>query len=119
MDNLPVTESRILIVDDHAPNVDLIETILRGAGYRNLKGTTDARQAVPQFRQFEPDLIIVDLMMPHIDGYTLLSQFGTLAAPDSYLPILVLTADLTREAKQRALILGAKDFLTKPFDASE
>ncbi|MFN7994594.1 MAG: response regulator [Bryobacteraceae bacterium] len=119
MDNLSVSECRILIVDDHAPNVDLIETILHGAGYRNVKGTTDARQAVPQFKQFEPDLIIVDLMMPHVDGYTLLGQFATMAAPDSYLPILVLTADLTREAKQRALVLGAKDFLTKPFDASE
>src|SRR5207248_135842 len=57
--------------------------------------------------------------MPHLDGFAVLEQLGGAIPPDAYLPILVLTADITPAAKQRALSLGAKDFLTKPFDATE
>jgi PleD family two-component response regulator len=88
----------------------LIEPILASAGYQNLRSTTDARQAVPFFLEFEPDLVTVYLMMPQVDGYTLLRQFASLIPSGSYLPILVLTADVSREAKRKALDLGANDF---------
>jgi len=119
MDERQISESRILIVDDYWPNVELIENVLTSAGYTNLRSTTNAREAVPLFIEFEPDLAVVDLMMPQVDGYTLLRHFGSLIPAHSFLPILVLTADTSREAKQKALQLGAKDFITKPFDSSE
>jgi len=115
----PISHSRILIIDDHLPNIDLIEQILVRAGYRNLRSTCDAREAVPLFVEFDPDLAIVDLMMPHIDGYALITQFGSLTPSGAFVPILVLTADSSRAARRKALDLGANDFLTKPFDADE
>lgn len=65
------------------------------------------------------DLIILDLMMPGIDGYALLDALHRLAPADELMPILVLTADITVEAKRRALSLGARDVMTKPFDLFE
>ena len=71
------------------------------------------------FTIYQPDLILLDLMMPHMDGYSLLTQLRSRVPDNHYLPILVLTADVAPKAKQQALSLGAKDFLTKPFDAAE
>jgi putative two-component system response regulator len=119
MDNRQISGSRILVVDDHLPNIELLESILGGSGYGNLRSTTDAREAILLFMEFEPDLAIVDLRMPQIDGYALIAQFRSLTPAGSYLPVLVLTADNSREAKQKALAIGANDFVIKPFDASE
>ncbi len=110
---------RILIVDDQAANVLLLEEILRGAGYSNVKSTQDPRQALGLYCEFQPDLVILDLHMPHLSGLALMEQFGGCTAPDNYVPILVLTADVLPEARQKALSAGAKDFLTKPFDVTE
>ncbi|RYF42894.1 MAG: HD domain-containing protein, partial [Cytophagaceae bacterium] len=68
---------------------------------------------------FQPDIILLDLMMPGMDGFEVMEQMKPLVGPDDFLPILVLTADTTEQAKRRALMLGATDFLTKPFDATE
>jgi DNA-binding response OmpR family regulator len=68
---------------------------------------------------FDPDLVILDLMMPGIDGYALLDALRRVQPPDDFLPVLVLTADTTVEAKRRALALGARDIVTKPFDLFE
>ncbi len=112
-----LTEARILIVDDEFTNVRLLERLLQQAGYHNVVTTTDAWQARPLFEQLNPDLVLLDLMMPHLDG---IAVMGQLPIPEgAYLPILVLTADVTAEARQRALAAGAKDFLTKPFDRVE
>jgi len=112
-----LTEARILIVDDEIANVRLLERLLMQAGYKNVVTTTDARQARALYEELHPDLILLDLMMPHLDGVAVM---GRLAIPDGvYVPILVLTADVTADAKQRALAAGAKDFLTKPFDRTE
>jgi putative two-component system response regulator len=119
MENRQMGDSRILIVDDNLPDIALIDHILRRAGYTKLRSTADAREAVPLFIDFEPDLAIVDLAMPYVDGYALLTHFGSLIPSGSYLPILVLTADVSKEAKQKALKLGAKDFITKPFENAE
>jgi PleD family two-component response regulator len=111
--------SRILIVDDQAANVLLLERILQQGGYANLSKTTDPRQVLEFFTVYRPDLILLDLMMPYLDGYSLLTQLRSRIPDNHYLPILVLTDDVSPKAKQQALSLGAKDFLTKPFDATE
>ena len=111
--------SRILIVDDQPANVLLLERILQQGGYTNLSKTTDPRRVLEFFAVYQPDLIILDLMMPNVDGYSLLTQLRSRIPDQHYLPVLVLTADVTPKARQQALSLGAKDFLTKPFDATE
>jgi two-component system sensor histidine kinase/response regulator len=111
--------SRILIVDDQQPNVDLLEQILDIQGYRNAIGTTDPRQVASICQASEPDLVLLDLHMPHLTGLEVIEQLRGLVSGDSYLPILVLTADITPEAKRHALEVGASDFLSKPFDVME
>lgn len=119
MDDADLTTARILIVDDEPLNVRLLERLLGSAGYRNLTATTDPRQVVELCRSVEPDLILLDLMMPHLDGVAVLGQLAAQTSPDAWVPVLVLTADATAEAKRRALTAGAHDFVTKPFDQFE
>jgi CheY-like chemotaxis protein len=114
-----IQESRILIVDDEPANVLLLERILQTVGYTNITKTTDPRKVLEFFTIYQPDLILLDLMMPHVDGIALMTQLRSRIPENTYLPIMVLTADVTPKAKQQALSLGAKDFLTKPFDATE
>src|SRR6266849_434305 len=111
--------AKILIIDDQESNVRLLERLLQQVGYTTLESTTDPRLGLRLFSEFQPDLILLDLMMPHLDGLAVMRELANRIALDDYLPILVLTADVTPEAKQRALAAGAKDFLTKPFDAVE
>jgi putative two-component system response regulator len=114
-----IQNSRILIIDDQAQNVILLEKALRGAGYAHLRTLTDSRMALSAFAEFEPDLVATDLRMPHVDGFALLKQLRSRVPTGTFVPVLVLTADNSRKAKQDALALGAKDFLTKPIDISE
>ena len=114
-----IQKSRILIVDDQAANVLLLERILQQGGYTNLSKTTDPRQVLEFFTLYQPDLVLLDLMMPHVTEYSLLTQLRSRIPDNHYLPILVLTADVAPKARQQALSLGAKDFLTKPVDATE
>jgi signal transduction histidine kinase len=111
--------AKILIVDDQEQNVRLLERLLQQAGYTTVESTTDPRRALPLFTEFQPDLILLDLAMPHLDGFGVMRELAGQIATDDYLPILILTADVTPEAKRRALSAGAKDFLTKPFDVVE
>ena len=112
-------DAKILIVDDEEANVTVLERLLRRAGYIRLRSTTDSREARALYTEFQPDLLLLDLMMPYLDGHAVLAQLRELMRADDYFPILVLTADITPEAKRRALAGGAKDFLTKPLDAIE
>jgi putative two-component system response regulator len=119
MPGTTLQESRILIIDDQQANVRVLEFALQRAGYTNIKTTTDSREALPLFLEYQPDLILLDLLMPYVDGFEVMQQLNLLLPPGSYLPILVLTADITPDIKRRALASGAKDFLVKPFDAME
>lgn len=114
-----LTEARILVVDDQEANVRLLERILQRAGYANVATTTDPRQVLAMYGELDPDLIVLDLHMPHMDGFEVMEELGRRVPDGSYLPILVLTADATPQARQRALSMGARDFLTKPFDHDE
>jgi len=110
--------ARILIVDDQDANVLLLEKILQGAGHPNVLSTTDPRQVIDLYRAFRPDILLLDLHMPHLDGFEVMALLRAALAED-YLPILVLTADITQPTRLKALQSGAKDFLTKPFDQVE
>lgn len=111
--------SRILIVDDQPANLRLLEDLLGREGFANVVSTTEPEQVLDLYTAFDPDLVLLDLMMPGLSGYAVLEQLERQRAPNEFRPVLVLTADATSEAKRRALSLGAKDFLTKPFDAIE
>ncbi len=110
--------ARILIVDDEPINVDLLRRLLERAGFSRVESTNDARQAVDLYVKFRPDLILLDLHMPHRDGLEVMDELNQIAEA-SYLPILMLTGDDTPEAKREALSRGAKDFLNKPFHSDE
>jgi response regulator RpfG family c-di-GMP phosphodiesterase len=114
-----LTEANILVVDDQEANVRLLERILERAGYANVASTTDPRQVIGLYGELDPDLIVLDLLMPHMDGFEVMAELGRRVPDGTYLPILVLTADVTAQARQRALSMGARDFLTKPFDHDE
>lgn len=119
MEETVLKEARILIVDDKVSNIEVLSDLLELAGYSNLQSTTDSRVVVDIVHSFHPDLILLDLMMPHFDGFEVMDQLKEVIPVDSYLPILVLTADITIEARHRALTGGAKDFLSKPFNIHE
>ena len=110
--------SRILVVDDEPVNVLLLNRILVREGYVEPLCTTDSREVQQLCEQQQPDLVLLDLMMPHIDGFGILHLLRSTEAT-RHIPVLVLTADVSRETKRRALAEGANDFLTKPFDAVE
>jgi diguanylate cyclase (GGDEF)-like protein len=109
----------ILIIDDEQANVRLLERMLLSGGFSQVHGTTDPREAVTLFDELRPDLIMLDLQMPHLDGFAVMAALRERTKPQEYLPVLVLTADTTRETRDRALSGGAKDFLTKPLERTE
>jgi putative two-component system response regulator len=111
--------AKVLIVDDQEYNLSLLERILDRAGYKNLNSSTNPRQTMPLIEQLDPDIVLLDLHMPEMDGFEVLRLIREHTNKDSYLPVLVLTADITPEAKKMALQAGANDFLTKPFDRTE
>jgi EAL domain-containing protein (putative c-di-GMP-specific phosphodiesterase class I)/FixJ family two-component response regulator len=111
-------DARVLVVDDNATNITLLQGLLRRAGLQTVHTATDPRDALARMDEIDPDLVLLDLHMPGLDGYDVLERLGERAA-GSYLPVMVLTADARPEATERALTLGARDFLTKPFNATE
>ena len=117
--NTDLKDAAILIVDDQPANVELLEAFLADEGYTNLHGTTDSRHALPLFDALAPDLVLLDLHMPHLDGFAVLERLNARIPAGAYVPILILTADIGAEAKRRALSGGAHDFLSKPFDFDE
>mgnify|MGYP002790021916 CR=1 FL=1 len=114
-----VLASRILLVDDEDANLRLLEDLLAREGFHQVVATTDATRVTDLVRAFSPDLVLLDLKMPEMDGYAVLDALGRTLDPRDFLPVIVLTADPSRSARHRALGLGAKDYLTKPFDPFE
>jgi len=112
-------DAHILIVDDEPANVALLRHLLDAGGYRHVHGTSDSSQVLALVAALDPDLLLLDLHMPWMDGFQVLDTLRCALAADAYLPVVVLTADFSRDARQRALAGGAKDFVTKPFDATE
>ncbi|MES2561880.1 MAG: diguanylate cyclase, partial [Pseudomonadota bacterium] len=111
-----ILNAKILLVDDYEDNVRLLEHVLHGAGYSDITATTDSRQVAALHREHRYDLILLDIQMPHLDGFEVMEVLRTIE-DESYLPVLALTAQQAH--KLRALRAGAKDFITKPFDVDE
>src|ERR1700720_4774410 len=109
---------KILVIDDDRMTVMLLEQLLQRHGYSHVMGVTDSREALDKCATFDPDLILLDLIMPEMDGFTLLEALRE-DGSESFLPIVVLTADITEEARERALEAGATDFLVKPVSKTE
>jgi putative two-component system response regulator len=109
---------RILIVDDEPANVLLLEAFL-GNTVGEIRGLTDSRQVEQVFVEFEPDLVLLDLHMPEPDGLEVLRRLRSARQSLGYLPVVVLTSDTGKVARNSALILGADEFLTKPLDREE
>jgi putative two-component system response regulator len=114
-----IKQLRILAVDDEESNLLLLHRILERDGYTRVHVTTDPSRVPGMFVDLEPDLLLLDLHMPGIDGFELIDRLRPLTDAGSGVPILVLTADATDETKRRALSAGARDFLTKPLDRIE
>ncbi len=114
-----MSEPLVLIIDDEPANVFLLESVIGRLSRYRTHGTTDPRQALALTQELRPDLILLDLSMPYVDGFTVMEGIRAAQVPGSYLPILVLTADVTSHTRRRALASGANDFLTKPFENEE
>lgn len=111
--------ARILIVDDQEMHIRLLRHILTDAGFTNITGYTDPREAIANFERLEPDIVLLDLMMFPLDGFTVMRRMQEQLEQDDVVPIVFLTADVNPEHRHRALAAGAKDFLAKPFDHDE
>ncbi|MEO8487025.1 MAG: response regulator [Betaproteobacteria bacterium] len=109
-------DASILIVDDRPANVELLDAMLRQAGYTRVASTTDPRAVAALHREQRYDLILLDLEMPAMDGFDVIEALKA-GADDGYVPVIAITAH--REHKVRALQAGAKDFIGKPFDLCE
>jgi DNA-binding response OmpR family regulator len=119
IDETAILQSRILLIDDQTANLRLLEALLHREGFSQLLSVSEPDRALTLYSAFDPDLVVLDLMMPKLDGYAVLEQLSRQRTPHDFRPVLVVTADATTEARHRALALGAKDFLTKPFDPVE
>ncbi len=119
MDEATLKGAKILMVDDEVVNTCLMENFLSRIGYANLESLNDSRKIFETIERFTPDLILLDLMMPGINGFDVLEAFRRDGMPDEQVPVLVISGDATAANKRRALRSGATDLLAKPFDPSE
>ena len=117
--NDPSAVDCVLIVDDIDSNVQHLELILRMAGASSVHIVSDARSAVDRCLEVRPDVVLLDLDMPLVDGYEVLTSLRGVLPVEGFLPVLALTGDTTNQARERALDAGVNDFLTKPYDDVE
>jgi len=109
---------RLLIVDDEPANLKLLDRMLRSQGYHRLDLVGDPRQVLERYQQDRPDLILLDINMPHLDGFEVMRRLRALDDP-LLPPIVILTAQSSRDFLLPALAGGARDFIAKPFDRNE
>jgi len=113
-----ILEALVLVVDDEPANVKLLERMLKSEGFTRILTTNDPEQAVSMFAEHQPDLVLLDLNMPGLDGFGVMERMRQ-SEHEGFLPVLVLTGDTSMETRWRALECGARDFITKPFDDTE
>jgi putative two-component system response regulator len=114
-----LTKAKLLVVDDEPANVHLLERLLDRWGYASVVSTTRSSEVVALYERVRPDLLLLDLQMPDPNGFQIMQLLADEIHGPNRLPVLVLTADITADAKKEALAGGARDFLTKPFDPTE
>jgi putative two-component system response regulator len=113
-----IIRHRILVVDDEVDNVEMLERFLAEEA-SSIKSVTESNQVESVFIEFEPDILLLDLHMPKPDGLEILRNLRSVRESLGFLPVIVLTGDTGRTARNSALLLGADDFLTKPLDRQE
>lgn len=111
-------KSRILIVDDEPDNIFMLEEILKGDGFSSIQSVTDPREVCGIYKQFQPDLVLLDINMPYLDGFQVMEQLKEIEK-HSYIPVIILTSESDEQTLLRALNAGAKDFLVKPLNFPE
>ena len=116
--NTDPKQANIMVVDDEAANVLLLEKMLAMQGYNNVISTQNSLDVLPLYQKYKSDLILLDLDMPKLDGYGVMEQLNELSDGNPP-PCLILTAQHMQSYRQRALDNGARDYVTKPFDANE
>lgn len=112
-------EARILVADDDAQTVLLLERILESAGYGNVASTTDPRDILPAFQGPKPDILVLDLHMPEMDAFEVIAAIRPQLEPGEVVPTMILTGDVTPEMRRKALVTGVDDFVLKPFQPAE
>ena len=119
MDSLSQAEAEILIVDDEPSVVRFLTRALQSAGYQTIQGFSDPIEASSYLDSADPDLITLDISMPKLDGYGFLEALAKKRSPDTFLPVIAISALDDFEARERAIRAGAKDFLVKPVEPKE
>lgn len=114
---IDLSSARIMLVDDHLSNLLLLSKLLRAEGFSHVIELSDPREVEAAYRRENPDIVLLDLNMPHLDGFAVMERLAEID-PDRA-PILVLTAQLEMDVRLRALQAGARDFVSKPFDRHE
>jgi putative two-component system response regulator len=110
------SHARFLIVDDDPENVRLLRAILKSADYEHIESAPNGYAALEHLKNYSPDIILLDLMMGGMDGFEFLTRLRAQLPADSYLPVLVLTSDNAVASRERALALGATDFVLRPHE---
>ena len=122
MRRISLTESEqnahVLVVDDDAENLKVLTRILQRSGFRNVYGINDPATVLTALDVFQPDLIVLDLHMPGLDGITLIAEIKA-SEGGEYLPVVIMTGDDSMNSRDAALAAGAKDFVTKPYEPTE
>ncbi len=113
-----ISTAKILIIDDQKLHSLYLEKILKQDGYKNIKFSLDPLRAIAITQEFQPDIIILDLIMPQLDGFQIMQKLDEFRK-ENYLPILVLSEDKSSDIKVRALQSGATDFLYQPYESIE
>ncbi len=113
-----IKNPKVLVIDDNPANVRLLEKILQINGISNVMTLTDSRQAMHIYNEYQPDLLLLDLKMPYVDGFEILQSIKEANRPE-YLPVIVITAQDDMDNRLKALRLGAQDFIGKPFNNAE
>jgi DNA-binding response OmpR family regulator len=117
-DLAPVLTSRkILVVDDEPTVTKTVSAHLRKGGFSNVRQETDSRRVLEAIREFQPDMVLLDIFMPHLSGLELLEQIGASSEFDNVIVMMLSSAGATEENK--SLELGAMGFLPKPVTAEE
>ncbi len=119
MTEISLKQAHILIVDDEVGNTCLMTNVLNRLGFTNVKSLTDPTLVFRSIESFQPDLLLLDLNMPRINGFQVMEQLRKQIPAEDAFPILVLSGDATMINKRKALASGATDILSKPFDPSE
>ncbi len=109
---------RIMIVDDNPSNISLLTRILNLHGYTNILPITDSGEVIDQFKKWQPDIILLDLLMPRFNGLDILDQINSIKNKQ-YLPVIMITADDSMDNRVKALKMGANDYISKPFNPQE